>query len=74
MLDCLSPFSWYGIGPKGGSPGKCNEFERESAAHLGTKYCVAVTCGTAALITAIAALGVGPGDEAILPAWTWYSC
>jgi 8-amino-3,8-dideoxy-alpha-D-manno-octulosonate transaminase len=74
VLDRRSPFRWYGIGPKGGSPGKCNEFEREFAAHQGTKYCVAVTSGTAALITAIAALGVGPGDEVILPAWTWYSC
>ena len=27
-----------------------------------------------ALFTATAALGVGPGDEVILPAWTWYSC
>jgi len=26
------------------------------------------------LITAMAALGAGPGDEVILPAWTWYSC
>jgi 8-amino-3,8-dideoxy-alpha-D-manno-octulosonate transaminase len=33
-----------------------------------------VTSGTAALITAVGALGVNPGDEVILPAWTWYSC
>ncbi len=30
--------------------------------------------GTAALQVAMAALGIGPGDEVILPAWTWYSC
>jgi len=35
---------------------------------------LAVTSGTAALHTAMAALEVGPGDEVILPAWTWYSC
>lgn len=74
VLDSRSPFRWYGIGPKGGSPSKCNRFEREFAAHQGTKYCVAVTSGTAALVTAVAALGAGPGDEVILPAWTWYSC
>ncbi|HEV2494241.1 MAG TPA: DegT/DnrJ/EryC1/StrS family aminotransferase [Terriglobia bacterium] len=74
VLDARSPFRWYGIGPKGGSPSKCNRFEKEFAAHQGTKYCVAVTSGTAALITAVAALGAGPGDEVILPAWTWYSC
>ena len=33
-----------------------------------------ITSGTAALHTALTALGIGPGDEVILPAWTWYSC
>jgi len=74
VLDGRAPFRWYGIGPKGGSPDKCDKFEKEFAAHQGTRYCVAVTSGTAALITAMAALGAGPGDEVILPAWTWYSC
>ena len=74
VLDRRAPFRWYGIGPKGGDPDKCNHFEKEFAAHRGTKYCVAVTSGTAALVTAVAALGAGPGDEVILPAWTWYSC
>jgi 8-amino-3,8-dideoxy-alpha-D-manno-octulosonate transaminase len=74
VLDRRAPFRWYGIGPKGGTPDKCTMFEKEFAAHRGAKYCVAVTSGTAALITAMAALGAGPGDEVILPAWTWYSC
>jgi 8-amino-3,8-dideoxy-alpha-D-manno-octulosonate transaminase len=39
-----------------------------------TKYALAVTSGTAALHVALAALEVGPGDEVIMPAWTWYSC
>jgi dTDP-4-amino-4,6-dideoxygalactose transaminase len=42
-------------------------FENEYAARMQTKYALAVTSGTAAL-------EVGPGDEVILPAWTWYSC
>ena len=74
VLERRAPFRWYGIGPKGGEPRKCNDFERELAAHQHTRYAVAVTSGTMALYTAIAALGVGPGDEVILPAWTWYSC
>jgi 8-amino-3,8-dideoxy-alpha-D-manno-octulosonate transaminase len=74
VVNRRAPFRWYGIGPKGGNPEKCNQFEREFAAHQHTKYCVAVTSGTMALYTAMAALGVGPGDEVILPAWTWYSC
>jgi 8-amino-3,8-dideoxy-alpha-D-manno-octulosonate transaminase len=74
VLDGRSPFRWYGIGPKGKAPGKCNLLEKEFAARQGTRYCVAVSSGTAALITAMAALGAGPGTEVILPAWTWYSC
>lgn len=77
LLDVVNhraPFRWYGIGPKGGTPEKCNLFEKEFAAHRHTRYCVAVTSGTMALYTAMAALGVGPCDEVILPAWTWYSC
>ncbi|HEY1494264.1 MAG TPA: DegT/DnrJ/EryC1/StrS family aminotransferase [Candidatus Solibacter sp.] len=49
-------------------------FENEYAARMQTKYALAVTSGTAALHTALAALEVGPDDEVIIPAWTWYSC
>src|ERR1019366_9156268 len=49
-------------------------FENECAARMQTKHALAVTSGTAALHVAMAALEVGPGDEVILPAWTWYSC
>ena len=49
-------------------------FENEYAARMQTKHALAVTSGTAALHTAMAALEVGPGDEVIIPAWTWYSC
>jgi 8-amino-3,8-dideoxy-alpha-D-manno-octulosonate transaminase len=49
-------------------------FENEYAARMQTKFALAVTSGTAALHTALAALEIGPGDEVIIPAWTWYSC
>ena len=49
-------------------------FEREFAARMQTRFGLAVTSGTAALSTAVAALEIGPGDEVILPAWTWHSC
>ena len=49
-------------------------FENGCAQRMQTKYALAVTSGTAALHCAMAALEVGPGDEVILPAWTWYSC
>jgi dTDP-4-amino-4,6-dideoxygalactose transaminase len=41
------------------------QFEQEFAAYCGTAHCVAVNTGTAALHLALAALGVGPGDEVI---------
>jgi 8-amino-3,8-dideoxy-alpha-D-manno-octulosonate transaminase len=74
VLDNRSPFRWWGSDPKGKPPDKCINFEHEFAVHQHTKYCVAVTSGTTALITAMAALEVGPDDEVILPAWTWYAC
>jgi dTDP-4-amino-4,6-dideoxygalactose transaminase len=40
-------------------------FEQEFAAYVGTKYCVAVNTGTAALHLALAALDISPGDEVI---------
>ena len=37
VLDGRSPFRWYGIGPKGKTPNKCNLLEKEFAAHQGTR-------------------------------------
>lgn len=48
--------------------------EREACALMGVKYALAVTSGTGALEVSLAAMGVGPGDEVILPAWSWISC
>lgn len=42
--------------------------EREFAAFVGTRHCLATNSGTAALHLALAAAGVGPGDEVIVPA------
>lgn len=47
------------------------ELEREFAAYLGSGGCVAVANGTDALVLALRALGVGPGDEVIVPAFTF---
>ena len=46
-------------------------FEEEFAAYCGTRYCVGVGSGTAAIQLALEALGVGPGDEVIVPANTF---
>jgi len=55
------------------TPKKASTLEEEFARFLGVKYALGVTSGTAALHVALNALGVGPGDEVILPAETWYS-
>jgi dTDP-4-amino-4,6-dideoxygalactose transaminase len=48
-----------------------NRFEQTWAQTLGAKHCLAVANGTSALITSLAALGVGPGDEVIVPPYTF---
>ena len=72
VLETGRPFRWYGAGTQ--PPMKVATFEKEFAARMRSKYALAVTSGTAALQASMAALGIGPGDEVILPAWTWHSC
>jgi perosamine synthetase len=49
-------------------------FEKEFASRLGRKHAIAVTNGTAALDAAVESLGIGKGDEVILPTFTIISC
>ena len=49
-------------------------FEEEFAARMGRKHGIAVSNGTAAIDVAVEALGIGNGDEVILPAFTIISC
>lgn len=46
-------------------------FEKELAEKIGTKFALALTGGTAALISALVGIGAGPGDEIIVPAYTF---
>ncbi len=46
-------------------------FEKEFADYTGAKYCVAVSSGTGALMCCLTALGIGPGDEVIVPGYTF---
>ena len=47
------------------------EFEKEFAQYIGVKHAIAVNSGTAALHITIAALDIGPGDEVIVPPFTF---
>ena len=46
-------------------------FEREFAEHVGARYALCVNAGSSALICGLIGAGVGPGDEVIIPAYTW---
>lgn len=50
------------------------EFERRCAAMVGRKYGIAVCNGSVALDASVVALGIGTGDEVIMPAFTIISC
>jgi dTDP-4-amino-4,6-dideoxygalactose transaminase len=49
----------------------CAEFEKNYAAFSGTTYCSGVSNGLDALVLSLKALGIGPGDEVIVPAHTY---
>ena len=53
---------------------RVRDFEERVAAVVGTPHAIAVSSGTAALHLAILALGIGPGDEVIVPDFTWPAC
>ncbi len=55
----------YWTGPMG------MEFEKKFADWQGSKYAISVATGTAALHVALSALGIGPGDEVIVPSYTF---
>ncbi|MCC6457047.1 MAG: DegT/DnrJ/EryC1/StrS family aminotransferase [Caldilineaceae bacterium] len=71
VLEVLRKKRLFRYAGPGESTSVVAELEEAFAAKKGVKYAQAVTSGTAALICALRALGVGPGDEVIVPAYTW---
>jgi len=66
LLDVLHSGRWF----RGGGQ-NVNRFEAAYAQLTGAKHCVATANGTSALFSSLAALGVGPGDEVIVPPYTF---
>jgi dTDP-4-amino-4,6-dideoxygalactose transaminase len=64
VADCLRS-GWLTLGPR------TQAFEGALAAHVGSEHAIAVSSGTAALHLACRAAGLGPGDEVIVPAFTF---
>ena len=68
VTDCLKT-NWIS------SAGKyIAEFEKGFAAYCGVKHGITTTSGTTALHLALAALGIGKGDEVIIPTFTMAAC
>ena len=64
VLDCLES-GWLTMGPR------TIAFEQALAEYVGSDHAVTVSSGTAALHLACLAAGIGPGDEVIVPAFTF---
>ena len=66
-IDRVARSGRYILGPE------VEAFEREFAEYLGVRHCVGVANGTDALTIALRAMGVGPGDEVVMPSFTFYA-
>ncbi|NUQ65788.1 MAG: DegT/DnrJ/EryC1/StrS family aminotransferase [Pirellulales bacterium] len=66
LLDVLHSGDWYRGGGK-----YVDAFEKAYCELTGSKHCVATANGTSSLFASLGALGVGPGDEVIVPPYTF---
>lgn len=66
LLETVRSGKWGRYGGK-----QVRAFEQAFAKRAGTKACVATNSGTSALFSCMGALGIGPGDEVILPPFTF---
>ena len=66
ILDVVKSGHWFR-----GSGKAVAKFEDEYKKLTGAKHCLATSCGTSALTTALGAREIGPGDEVIIPPYTF---
>lgn len=73
LMDVIESgyLSRYGVVEDPRFKRKVVTFEKEFAEYVGVKHCIALSSGTGALMTCLAALGIGPGDEVIVPGYTF---
>ncbi len=70
VLDSKYLFRYYG---PAGCESKVKRFETEFAKKMGVKYALATSSCHGALISALVACGIGPGDEVIVPGYTFFA-
>ncbi len=73
LMDVIEAGALFRYGTPGvdGFQGKVATFEKEMAALLGHEHVVATNAGTSSLLACLAALGIGMGDEVIVPGYTF---
>ncbi len=71
VMEVLGSGHLARYGPDEGFPAKVRTFEREVVRRAGVRHALAVNSGTSALYLALTGLGIGPGDEVIVPGFTF---
>lgn len=71
VLTCLGAPRWAVSGPRLDHAGFEERFAEQFARFLDVEYCVPTANGTSSLLIALEALGIGAGDEVIVPGLTW---
>lgn len=74
LIDVLHSNRWAISGMYNGKPTYERQFSEAFSKFIGVPYCVPVCNGSAALVVALQALGVGYGDEVLVPGLVWIAC
>ncbi|MFA5864862.1 MAG: DegT/DnrJ/EryC1/StrS family aminotransferase [Phycisphaerae bacterium] len=69
VVEKQLPFREYG----NGIPHMVKDFEREAGTYFGMPYALATATGSGSFFAALVGLGIGPGDEVIIPSFGWYT-